>query len=56
MQLEANAATWKPTTVIMYYVKERCLLALVADSPTNRSQLQKPKHQSEDIQKHSEVF
>ena len=42
---------------ILYYVKQRCLLVQVAGSPTNISQLQKePKHQSEYIQKLSEVF
>ena len=39
-----------------YCVKQICLLVQVADSPTNISQLQKPKHQSESIQKRSEVF
>ena len=47
---------WKPTTEILYSVKQRCLLVQVADSPTNISQLQKPKHQSEFVQKLSKVF
>ena len=54
--MEGNEAAWKPTTEILYYVKQRCLLVQVAGSPTNISQLQKPKHQSECIQKLSEVF
>ena len=32
---------WKPTTEIL--IKQRCLLVQVAGSPTNISQLQKPK-------------
>ena len=55
-QLEGNEAVRKPTTEILYYVKQRCLLVQVVDSPANISQLQKPKHQSESIQKLSEVF
>ena len=34
---------WKPTTEILHYVKQICLLVQVAGSPTNISQLQKPK-------------
>ena len=41
---------------MLYYVKERCLLLQVAGYPTNISQLQKPKHQSDCIQNLSEVF
>ena len=42
---------------ILYYVKQKCLLVQVAGSPTNISQLQKnQKHQSEYVQKFSEVF
>ena len=41
----------KPTTEILYYVKQSCLLVQVAASPTNIIQLQKKKHQSECIQK-----
>ena len=55
-QLESNEAVWKPATEVLYYIKQRCLLVQVADSPTNISQLQKPKHQSECVQKLSEVF
>ena len=54
--LECNEAVWKPTTEIFDYVKQRCLLLQVTGSATNISQLQKPKHQSECIQKLSEVF
>ena len=52
-QLETEEAVWKPMYYVktMYYVKQRSLLAQVAGSPTNISQLQKPKHQSEYIQK-----
>ena len=55
-QLEGNEAVRKPTTEILYYVKQRCLLVQVAGSPTNICQLQKPKHQSESIQKFSDIF
>ena len=39
--MEGNEAMWKPTTEIL--IKQRCLLVQVAGSPTNISQLQKPK-------------
>ena len=52
--MEGNEAMWKPTTEIL--IKQRCLLVQVAGSPTNISQLQKPKLESECIQKLSEVF
>ena len=50
-QLEANEAVWKPTTEILYYVKQICLLVQVAGSPTNKSQLLKPKHKCDCIEK-----
>ena len=52
-QLETEEVVWKPMYYLktMYYVKQRSLLAQVACSATNICQLQKPKHQSECIQK-----
>ena len=48
-QLEANEAVWKLITELLHYVKQICLLVQFACSPTNFSQLQKTKHQSESV-------
>ena len=51
-----NETVWKPTSEILYYIKQRCLLVQVSGSRNNISQLQEPKHQSERIQQPSEVL
>ena len=48
---DANEAVEKPTTEILFFIKQKCFLVQVAGSPTNRNQLRKPNYQSGFIQK-----
>ena len=56
-QLEGNEAAWKSNTKNVVLCKTKMLLVQFPGSSTNISQLQKnQKHQSEYVQKFSEVF